>query len=132
MTFQLWLGRPGEEVLREGTAREMAEQTASESHDQVVAPPCPVCGLPVSDRAWEDHKYSAHGVNDDCLPYGKADSRELFIPAFSRDDLERKKSAWRARHPGLSLALAGEGTRAEGKIVWQKFRVLDASGKAVR
>lgn len=125
----LWLGRPGQETLQRGIERELAEQSADASNDTVLAPPCPVCGKPVKDAAWEAHKYSDHGITDEVLPYGKADSREVFVPAYSRDELEQKTAAWRAKHPGLTLALAGEGSRAQGQILWQRFRVLDAKGR---
>ena len=131
MSFHLWLGRPGEEVLRQGTARELAEQAANEAGARVQAPECHACGQPVADADWEDHKRRGHGTGDGVLPYGTADSREVFVPAFNRDELERKKQAWRDRHPGMSLTIAGEGARAEGRIAWQKFRVTK-DGRPVR
>jgi hypothetical protein len=130
--MDLWLGRPGQETLQRGIQRELAEQSADASHDTVIAPPCTVCGKPVKDADWEKHKRFDHGIQDAILPYGTPSSRELFIPAFTIDELEKKKSAWRAKHPGLLLALAGEGSRANGRILWQRFRVLDQKGRPVR
>lgn len=125
----LWLGRPGQETLQQGIAHELAQQSADASHDHVIAPPCPVCGKAVADKDWDKHKYDDHAINDGVLPYGKPNSREVFVAAFTRDSLEEKLAQWRTKHPGLRLALAGEGTRAEGRIVWQRFRVLKADGR---
>lgn len=128
----LWLGRPGQETLQRGIAHELAEQSADASHDRVIAPPCHACGEPVADKDWERHKYEKHAMNEMCQPYGKADSREVLFLCYSRAHLEQKLAIWRSKHPGLRLALAGEGSRNNGKLFFQRFRVLDQNGKAVQ
>lgn len=129
MTFHLWLGRPGEEVLRSGTARELAEQAATASFDHMMAPPCPACGRPVKDVDWERHRRVDHQDNEVVQPAGKPDARELMLLAYDAADMDRKLATWRSRHPGVGLEPAGDGTREGGKIVWRRWRILDGHGR---
>lgn len=130
MTY-IWVPSTDQRMLQAGLTRDLAEESANRSGEQVLAPPCHVCDRPVADRDWEAHKRNDHGIRDDVLPYGTADAREVFVAGFGRDDLDQKLQAWRDRHPGLSLSLAGEGSRVEGRLVWARYRVLK-DGKPVR
>ena len=125
----LWLGRPGQETLQQGITRELAEQSADASHANVIAPPCPACNQPVSDKDWEKHKYEAHGINEMVRPYGRPDAREAFFTGYDRARLEEKIAIWRSKHPGIRLELAAEGHDAERKVVWQRYRIFDAKGR---
>jgi hypothetical protein len=134
MTLHLWLGRPGEEVLRSGTARELAEQAADESYDRMMAPPCPACGRAVKDEDYERHRRVDHADNEVVQPAGKPNSREVVLQAYDTDDLERKLARYRALHPGVGLALLGDGTRIVGEhkkvtLIWRRWRVLDGRGR---
>src|SRR5437016_11380106 len=100
MTYH-WLGRPGQETLQAGVKRELAEQSASESHDRVIAPPCPACNQPVSDRDWRRHCFEAHAINEMVRPYGAPDAREAFFTGYNAASLEEKIAIWRSKHPGV-------------------------------
>lgn len=145
----LWLPNISQQALAAGVARDQAEESADRSYDAMIAPACPACGQPVKDKDWPEHKARGHDLGDGVLPYGAADAREVFVTAYApvvierlralgrltptdEKPMEQKLAEWRQKHPGLSLALAGEGTRAEGKIMWQRFRVTRVDGKPVR
>lgn len=125
----LWLGRPGQETLQRGIARELAEQSAETSHDNVIAPPCPACSEPVADKDWEKHKYEKHGINEMVRPYGRADAREAFFTGYNKASLEQKLAIWRSKHPGIPLELAGEGHDTARKVVWQRYRLFHGDGR---
>jgi hypothetical protein len=127
----LWLGRPGQEILQTGEASERRQQSADASYDRLMAPPCPACNQPVLDRDWERHKYE-HGINEMVQPFGRPDAREAFFLAYSAAQLEEKLAIWRRRHPGIRLALAGDGTRPNGKsrLYWRRYRLFDHAGRA--
>ena len=125
----LWLGRPGQETLQRGVARELAEQSADASHANVIAPPCPACGQPVADKDWEAHKYSAHGISEMCQPWGRPDAREAMFVHVTAARLGEKIAAWRSRHPGVQLQLSGDGFDRARKLFWRRYRIFDAAGK---
>jgi hypothetical protein len=144
----LWLPNISQADLAAGIAREQQEQQADDSYAELQAPPCPACGQPVKDSEWESHKARGHDLGDGVLPYGQAGAREVFVTAYSPETIERlrllqrlrpgdeksleqKKAEWRAKHPGLSLLLAGEGTRGEGRVLWARYRVMK-DGRPVR
>lgn len=126
----IWIPQATAQEMAAGLAREKAAQAAAESYDYIVAPPCPACGQPVSDRDWEKHKYQEHDVRQVCQPYGTPDARELLLLAYDAGDMERKLAIWRSKHPGVRLEPAGDGTRENGKIIYRRWRLFDAKGKA--
>jgi hypothetical protein len=115
-----------------GEAVDRAEQKANESYDAMVAPPCVACGEPVADKDYERHRYEKHAGNEMLQPSGTPDAREALFLAHDAEELRRKFAIWRARHPGLRLQLAAEGTRYEGRMVFVKYRILDSRGRGVR
>ncbi len=125
----LWLNRPGQDTLQRGMRREQAEQSADASYDRLHSPPCPACGKLVSDREWETHKYAAHGINEMVQPWGRPDTREALFIHVHAQKLEEKIALWRRLHPGVGLALAGEGFDRERRLYWQRFLLLDGRGR---
>ena len=125
----IWIPAASRQVILAGEAHEKAEQAADESYDQMMAPPCPACGKPVKDKDWERHRRVDHADSEVAQPAGKPDARELLLLAYSQEDMERKLTIWRSRHPGIRLEPSGDGTREEGKIVWRRWRIFDGRGK---
>lgn len=129
-TVRLWLPQATAATMRQGVAREQAEQAADEAYDRMMAPECVACGKRVKDADYERHRRVDHADNEVVQPAGKPDARELLLLAYDADDMERKLATWRSRHPGIRLESSGDGTREEGKIIWRSWRIFDGKGKA--
>jgi hypothetical protein len=124
----IWVKETRPEVLAQGETREAAEESARVSHDEVVAPACPACGQPVSDKEWERHRAEVHGRPRQVVrPWGKPDARECLIVAPTRDLLDEKIQQWRALHPGVRLEPAGEGRDLEHGLLY--FRGILRAGR---
>ena len=130
----IWTPRLTLVQFREGLAREQAEQRADESYDRMMAPPCPGCGEPVVDEAWERHKYERHALNDAVQPYGRPDAREALFLGGSVDKIEERLARWGRLHPGCTVKLLGEGTELRGKValIWRRYRVINGQGREAR
>lgn len=128
----LWLPNITQRAIAAGIRYELQEDRCNAAYDEVVAPKCPACGVPVADKDWDRHKYEEHNGNQVCQPYGKADSREVLFLGASADFIEQKKAIWRDRHPGLTLELAAEGKEPRfANVIFQRYRVCTSAGKPV-
>jgi hypothetical protein len=129
-TIHLWIPKATPEAMAVGAARDLAEEGANLAYDAMIAPPCPACGRPVKDAEYERHRRVDHSDNEVVQPYGKPDAREVMLLAYSADDMDRKLAIWRSRHPGIRLEPSGDGTREDGRIIFRRWRIFDARGRA--
>lgn len=132
MPFHPWIQKATPAQMAAGEATDRAEQSANESYDRMLAPPCVACDEPVLDKDYERHRYEKHQGNEMVQPIGKPDAREALFLAHTRAELEQKLAIWRGKHPGIRLELAGEGTRFRGLMCWSRYRVFDSKGRAAR
>lgn len=128
-TVRLWIPQATAAQMRQGAAREQAEQEADESFERGMATPCPGCGKPVKDADYERHRRVDHADNEVAQPAGKPDARELLLLAYDAADMDRKLQTWRSRHPGIHLEASGDGTRENGRIIYRRWRIFDGKGR---